>query len=269
MTMKYWKPAAAMILSIMVCGVVYGQKFDRGINKRIFVPKGQWLTGGSFSYSQHDMDDFKFLVLNDMQGDGYTMNISPFLGYFVKNNMALGARFGYKRTFYRIDNVALDRGDDLSFDVKDYYNLQHVYYGTAMMRNYINLGESKRFGLFNELRLTAGGGQGKIVSGKGDELSGTFQNIYEFQLGLAPGLAAFITNEVAIEASVGVLGFNYKKTDQITDQTYKGSYTKSSANFKIDIFSLNIGVAFYLPTMNPHVGKYVGNMFRSKEKRRK
>ena len=100
-------------------------------------------------------------------------------------------------------------------------------------------------------------------------MSGTYQNIYEFQLGLAPGLAAFVTNEMAIEVSVGVLGFDYKKIEQITDQTYKGSYTKSSANFKIDIFSINIGVAFYVPTMNPHVGKHVGNMFRSKEKRRK
>ena len=265
---KYLKTVAAMILAIMACGAVYGQRFDRGIDKRIFVPKGQWLTGGSFSYSQIGADDYKFLVLDDMQGDGYTMSISPFLGYFVKNNLAVGARFGYKRTFYRIDNIAIDLGDDLSFEIKDYYNLQHVYYGTAMMRNYINLGDSKRFGLFNEVQLTVGGGQGKIVSGKGDDLTGTYQNIYEFQLGMAPGMAAFLTNEVAVEVSVGVLGFNYRKIDQLTDQTYKGSYTKSSANFKIDIFSISIGVAFYVPTMNPRVGKHVGNMFRSKEKRK-
>lgn len=236
---------------LLMCYTAHGQRFDRGINKRVFVPKGQWLAGGAFSYTQLGYDDYKFVVLKGMKGDGYQLNVSPFLGYFVKDNMALGARFGYQRSLVNIEAIDLNLGDDLSFEIRDAYNLQHVYYGTFMMRNYINLGDSKRFGLFNEVRLTAGGGQGKNMSGKGETLSGTYQEIYEFQLGLSPGMAAFITNEVAVEVSIGVVGFKYKTVRQITDQTYDGSYTKSAANFKIDIFSINLGVAFYLPTINP------------------
>lgn len=262
------KSILLLVAALLSVNLSVAQKFDRGIDKKVFVPKGQWLTGGSISYTQYGGDNYKFLVLDDIRGDGYTMSVSPFLGYFVKNNMAVGARFGYKRTFVKADNVSINLGDDLSFEIKDYYSLQHVYYGTAMMRNYINLGESKRFGLFNEVRLTMGGGQGKVISGTGESLTGTYQDIYEFQLGLAPGLAAFITNEVAVEVSVGVLGFNYKKINQMTDQTYQGSFHTSSANFKIDIFSISLGVAFYLPTLNPHVGKHVGNLLKSKDKRR-
>ena len=247
---------------LLGCLTAHGQRFDRGINKSIFVPKGQWLTGGSFSYTELGMDDYKLVVMDNMNGEGYTLSVSPFLGYFVGNNTAIGARFSYQRSLIRINSIDLDLGDDLTFNVKDYYNLQHLYTGTIMMRNYVNLGESKRFGLFNELRLTAGGGQGKILSGKGDSFTGTYQNIYEYQLGLAPGMAAFITNEVAVEVSVGVLGYKYRKVKQFTDQTTEGSFTKSSANFKIDIFSISLGVAFYIPTLNPHVGR----IFRGKDK---
>ena len=65
------------------------------------------------------------------------------------------------------------------------------------------------------------------------------------QIGMAPGLTAFITNFAAVEVSVGVLGFNMKWTDQTTDQIDKGSRRSSSANFKIDLFSINLGMNFY------------------------
>lgn len=243
------------IISLLIVATLdaSAQKFDRGINVEVFVPKGQWLTGGTISYSEYGFDNYKFIILDDMKGSGYTMNISPFIGYFFKDNIAAGARFGYKRTLLRLNNVSMKLTDDLTFDLSDYYSLQHVYYGTGMLRTYMNIGSSKRFGLFNEVRLTFGGGQGKVVSGTGEALKGTYQDIYEFQLGLAPGLAAFITDNVAIEASVGVLGFNYKKINQVTNQIYEGSYNTSKANFKIDLFSISLGVAFYLPTLKPNV----------------
>lgn len=36
-----------------------------------------------------------------------------------------------------------------------------------------------------------------------------------------------------------------KWTDQTTDQIDKGSRRSSSANFKIDLFSINLGMNFY------------------------
>lgn len=242
-----------MLLSFAVSAS--GQKFDRGIKQGLFVPKGQWLTGGTVSYSQYGFDQYKFLILDQMQGNGYTFSISPFLGYFYRDNIAAGARFGYKRTSVKVDNISFDLGEDMSFNLKDYSNITQTYYGTAMLRTYTSLGGSRIFGLFNEMRLTLGGGQGKLISGKGEVLTGTYQDIYELQLGIAPGLAAFITNELAVEVSVGVLGFNYKHIKQVTDQIYEGSYSKSGANFKIDLFSINLGVAFYLPTVVPSLGK--------------
>lgn len=63
---------------------------------------------------------------------------------------------------------------------------------------------------------------------------------------MAPGLVAFINNYTAIEVSIGVLGFNYSKTKQLTDQVYEGERSSSSANFKINLFSIGLGIAFYL-----------------------
>ena len=69
-----------------------------------------------------------------------------------------------------------------------------------------------------------------------------------FELGAVPGVSAFITNEVALEISVGLLGFDYQKVVQVTNQVEKSQMEKSGANFKINLFSINFGMSFYLPT---------------------
>lgn len=238
--------SGAFLSLFAASGNLNAQEFDRGIVNQVFVPKGQWLVGGAFSYSQFNMADYDFLILSNMDLNGYTLNINPFAGYFIKDNMALGVRFGYNRSNANIDRLDLTLFDDLGANIQDYSYVQHVYSGTVMMRNYISIGEKKRFGLFNEVRLTAGGGQGKFVSGTGEAITGTYQNIYEFQLGLAPGLVAFVTNSIAVEASVGIMGLQYKKITQTKDQVYEGSYDTSGLNFKFDLFSINLGISFYI-----------------------
>lgn len=223
--------------------------FDRGITQNVFVPKGQWLVGGNLSYADYKGDDYKFLILDAIKGDGYTLKLSPFVGYFFKDNMAAGVRLIYSRNYFNIGNIDLKLSDDLNFGMQNYSTLQHTYSGAIYLRNYLSLGESKRFGLFNETRLTIGAGQGKIVNGSGESITGTYQKIVDVQLGLAPGLVAFITDNVGIEVSVGVLGLKYKSIKQVTNQVEMGSWTKTSANFKIDLFSINLGIAFYINSM--------------------
>ncbi len=221
------------------------QKFTRGIEQSIFVPKGQWIGGGSFSYSENKADNYEVLVVSDIDGTNYSFKVSPFVGYFFKDNMCAGVRFGYSRSMIKLRSTSISISEDLTFDIENFYHLKHVYTGSAFFRNYISLGKSKRFALFNEVRLSAGGGQGKSISGVDENLSGTYQDTFELELGIIPGVTAFIAEGVAVEASVNVLGFSYKKYDQTQDQVYTGSFESSGVNFKVDILSVNIGVSFY------------------------
>ena len=59
-------------------------------------------------------------------------------------------------------------------------------------------------------------------------------------------MVAFINNYTAVEVSVGVMGFNFSRTRQVTDQVYVGERSMSSANFRINIFSIGMGITFYL-----------------------
>ncbi len=245
-------------INILICGLIAlsgisdsafarsGEKFSRGIEMKTFVPKGQWIAGGSFSYSENTADNYELLILEEIDGTTYSFKISPFLGYFFKDNMCIGGRFGYSRSMIKLNSTSLNISEDLSFSVENFYNLRHVYTGAVFFRNYINLGNSRRFAIFNEVRLSAGGGQGKTISGADEELIGAYQDILELELGLIPGVTAFIADNVAVEASVNVLGFSYKKYEQTRNQVYQGSLESSGVNFKVDLLSINIGVSFYI-----------------------
>ncbi len=243
---KIIKSILPLLLLILGAGAVQAQEFDRGIVLNTFVPKGQWVVGGSISYSEYSNDNYQFLVIENIDGSGYTFKASPMFCYIVKDNLGLGGRFAYERSLTRLNSSTITLGNDLNFNMNDLYSLSHSYSGMAIMRNYISLGNSTRFGLFNEVQLNFGGSQSKLVNGRGDALTGTYEQAFNFNIGVAPGLMAFINDYTAIEVNVGVLGFTYSHVNQTTDQVYTGSRTQNVANFKVNIFSLGLGIAFYI-----------------------
>lgn len=222
------------------------QRIDREIQTSVFIPKGTWMAGGTVSYSEHDESNLNYLVLKDVEGEGYDFSVSPYFGYFFRNNIAIGGRFAYKRNYLDLGNFDLNLGEDFNISLKDIYYLEHKYEASMFVRTYMPIGKSKIFGLFNEARITYGYGTGKNSTGSGTEYDGTYQTVQNMQIGFAPGMTAFITDWSAVEVSVGVMGFDFKWVDQETNQIETGKQRVSSGNFKINLFSINIGMTFYL-----------------------
>ncbi|MCD7849740.1 MAG: hypothetical protein LUH63_08380 [Parabacteroides sp.] len=203
--------------------------------------------GATFSYSEHVDDNFEFLsVLKDINSEGYTFKVTPLVSYAIRDNISIGGRFAYSSSYTKLDNIDLSLGDDLSFQVEDYHDVSNIFSGAVFLRTYLNLGDSKRFGLFNEARVTYGYSTSKSTTGTDLDLSGMQQLKHSLNIGVAPGLTVFINDFSAVEASVNVAGLDFKWYDQTKDQVYKGSRRSSSANFKINLLSIDLGIVFYL-----------------------
>lgn len=240
----------ALVLVTLLVNTLKAQPIDRGADletQQVFVPKNTLILGGTVAYQQHDFTDYRFLVMEQLRGEGYRLNVSPHVAYFFKDNLAAGLRFAYKRTQVGLDAADIVLGDALEMNLSDYHLIQHTYYGAVTFRNYLPIGNNLRFGLFSEIQLLVGGGQGKVTSGTGQTLEGTYQDIFEAGLQVVPGICFFVTNSIAVEASIGIFGVDYKSVDQVTNQVYEGNYRKMSADFKVDLLSVHIGISAYLP----------------------
>lgn len=220
--------------------------FQRKLEQIAFVPEGQWITGVSVSYSQSDQDRYQFLIVENLSGDTYTFKVSPMLMFAFKDNLAGGGRFAYSRQRTRLNSADIVLDSETEYNIDNLYSISNNFSGMLAMRNYISLGHSTRFGLFNEVQLQFGGGQSKICNGVGRDFTGTYERTFNMSIGLAPGLAVFLNNYSALEVNVGVLGFNYSSTKSTTDQIYVAHRDTKSANFKVNLFSITFGVAFYL-----------------------
>lgn len=213
----------------------------------VFVPEGQWIFGGTASYSAHANDDYTFFIVEKINSDGYTFKVSPLIGYALRNNMALGMRFVYGRSLLKVDSGELNLGDEESgthLTAEYYYSLKHSYSAAAIWRQYIPLGRNRRIALFNEMSLMLGGHQKKFAADS--PVRGTYETGYSVSLGVSPGLIAFATNTMAVEVNVGVMGLSYTHAHQDHNRVREGDVKSSLMNFKINLLSIGLGVSFYL-----------------------
>ena len=213
----------------------------------VFVPEGQWIFGGTASYSAHANDDYTFFIVEKINSDGYTFKVSPLIGYALRNNMALGMRFVYGRSLLKVDSGELNLGDEESgthLTAEYYYSLKPSSSAAAIWRQYIPLGRNRRIALFNEMSLTLGGHQKKFAADS--PVRGTYETGYSVSLGVSPGLIAFATNTMAVEVNVGVMGLSYTHAHQDHNRVREGDVKSSLMNFKINLLSIGLGVSFYL-----------------------
>jgi len=222
------------------------EEFDRDVESVVFIPKGQWVAGLSVAYSQSSQNDYQFLIVENLSGDTYSFKVTPMLCYMVKDDLGFGANFSYTRSLAKLSTADFVLGADAEYGIEKLYRLSHNYYASVFMRNYFSLGNSKRFGFFSQLQCQLGGGQSKLMTGTGESLSGVYETNFSLDIGLTPGLMVFLNNYSAVEVNIGVLGFSYMHTKSISDRIYQAHRRSKSANFRINLFSITFGVAFYL-----------------------
>ena len=110
----------------------------------------------------------------------------------------------------------------------------------------MSIADSRRFAIFVEGRGTLGYAQSKTYQLDGTDKFGTYQDIDKASLSLAPGIVCFMMDNAAFEVSVGVLGFDYQKVRQVTNQVEISEMKSSGANFKVNLLSINFGMSFYI-----------------------
>jgi len=235
---------AIIILSGLVA--LAQEQFKRGLEQYSFIPKGQWISGVSVSYTQSTQDNYQFFIVEGINADTYSFKISPMLLYCFKDNLAAGGKFSYNRSMMKVDKANVVVDSESSYDLDNLYRIANNYYAMGCFRNYFSFGSNKRFGMFSEIQLQLGGGESKLTNGGGDDLTGTFERNFSLDVGVAPGMIMFLNNYSAIEVNVGVLGFSYTKTRSVTDKIYISHRSSQSANFRLNLFSITFGVVFYL-----------------------
>lgn len=224
----------------------YG-RYDRGLFNYLFIPKKQWAFGLSASYGSFDAEDVEILqALEDFDFSGRVYSVRPMVSYFFKHNQCVGLRFDYTNAVADLGRLAVNFGEDLSFDIHDIYYSSSKYSFGVFYRNYIGLGRAKRFAIFNEACLSFGSGTSRFKRPYDGELRDTRTDLTEVALNFSPGVCMFIMENVSFNVSLGVFGVHLRNQKQVTDGVEEGSRFSSGADFKLDLFNINFGIGVHI-----------------------
>jgi len=223
------------------------QHYDRGYEaapSSPFVKKGTWMLGGTAKYSQHVNDRYNFLVISNINSEGYNVSASPKLMYMFKDNMGVGVRFSYGRSM--LDLASADLAvSDIAMSAKDCYQINHKYSADIVYRAYIPLGDSKRAALYADLNFGGSYKQGKSFNAGGEYVQGTYLDSYSLGITVDPGIVVFLAERLALEANVGIFGVNYSWTNQVHNQVSHGHSDTTAAGFMVNLLSLGVGLSYY------------------------
>lgn len=219
-------------------------RYDRGLFNFLYIPKGTLSLGLTASYGEFSTRDLELLgLISDVSLGGHVFSIKPYLQYFIKNNLAVGAKFGYYNARGNIDSFNVDIDDDMNFSLNDIFYSSRSFSYAATLTQYIGLSRRGRFGVFNEIELAMNHGVSHFQRPYGGVVRNTKTVTTEGQINFSPGIQVYIMKQVAFHVSFGVFGFNFKNERQTEDGEFTGKRFSSGANFRFNIFNINFGIA--------------------------
>lgn len=223
------------------------RRIDREISRIRYVHKGEVMMGLTASYGTLESDDSDlWLVIDNINLGASIFTINPFVGYFFRDNMCVGGRFGYSEIAGNLGSAALSL-DDINFAVNDIVLKTKNYSFGLFLRSYAGLDPKGHFGLFGELELSMSSGTSVFSYYSAGELHETFGDNTKIKLSFNPGMAVYIFPNVCTTISFGLGGFQYVKTTQKDAQgnvTGKRSY--SNMRFRLNLAEIRIGMTIHL-----------------------
>ena len=218
-------------------------RYDRGLFNYLYIPKGKWAIGLTANYGELNTDDVQVLdLLKDLDFGGKIYSINPTVSYFIRHNQSVGLKVKYSRGTGDLGSLAVDFDDDLNFSIRDVSYVNETYAMGTFYRNYVGLGNERRFGVFNEVDLMFQTGSSRFKRIYNDEPKTTNTTITQVSLNFSPGLCVFIQENIAFNISFGVFGLKWRREHQVTDGTDEGTRFSSGANFRFNIFNINFGM---------------------------
>ncbi len=219
--------------------------FGQGINfspdgEDRLVTKGRVFLSTNFSLDQRNAENEDQLFRQVIDQDRLRYRIRFNSGYAIVDNLTLGLGLSYGRE--REDITFIDQD---GIEVTTNFVQQDISF-IPNMRNYIPFGNGTiqilvqtdaRFSIFESL-------QRDFLP---DEVNKIERDVFEFRLGVAPGILLFFNRNWAFETTVGLAGLTTRITEEVTnnDEANRTRIVASDIDLQINLLALNLGIGYY------------------------
>lgn len=171
--------------------------------------KGDVFASGSIGYGSEKTGENKNNVFT----------FSPKAGYFVTNNIAVGVKLGFT------SGKDTEQVGPASIETKT-----NTFEAGAFGRYYFT--PASQFSFFGELSAGFNSSKTEIEGVPGESKSNGFN------VGVAPGISYFVSNNIALEATFGLLGYKTNKPD------VDGAESTDTFNIGANFSDIRFGIVY-------------------------
>lgn len=216
----------------------------RSLRTHLIIPKGEWQIGLTAAYMNLSTDNSEFLLLlNDSYAAASVVRFNLHGSYAYMANQALGLRFQYTHGGAAVDATTLDLLGNFSLELKDIKANTQSWGAAVYNRSYLGLDDRGRAGLFLDVAL--GYTRAKSVFALGAP-SSNYSTNDKISLALSPGFVYFPMNNISLFLSVSLADLSYNYSRAYSDGVLTGARHKFLAQAKLNLLSLNFGLAVHL-----------------------
>jgi len=229
----------SILLTFIVCLPLHSQESPPPEDNR-FITKGRGFISLSFSLVQRKAENEAQLFRQVLDQERVNYRITTNGGYALNDNFALGLGLSYSRE--REDVTFLDENGVevtsrlLSNDISFIPN----------MRNYIPLGNGT-LQIFVQTDMRFSFAESLQRDFYPDEIDKIERDVFEYRLGVSPGVVLFFDRHWAFEVLVGLAGLTSRITEEVVNdqEEDKTRIVKTDIDLRINLLALNLGVAYY------------------------
>lgn len=211
--------------------------------------KGTNSLGFSVGFENRDVENDMLLTIVDVESSKllkYNLVLSA--SRFVADNVALNAKIGY--SFSDSENTVEASLLDFLLEANNYSTstASSTLSAAVGVKNYVPMGMSRRFYLFNESNLVYSHTTAltRDVYNAGEKIHKIERDRNSLSFSLSPGLMYYLTNKFAFEFALNPVMLSYSREQTITDEQTKGHTTDFDLNLKLNIFNIYFGFLFFL-----------------------
>lgn len=201
--------------------------------------KGTRFLGMSVALKSNESENPSSIFQNIESADQQTYKINAYGGYFIRDTWAVGGSLDYNFS----EKKSGFTGDS------DKSRIETVSRFTSLgflMRNYLPIDSSGRFSLFVESSLDVGYEKEVVQTTLENDIDRKVTRSYLIDLGVTPGIMAFIDKGFSVEASVNIMGLTSKWGEYSFNEGERtGNSSSVELDFTVKLLTLFIGVTYY------------------------
>ncbi len=237
---RYLKKLFCALSAFLLLTALFGQESPPAPEDDRFITKGRGFTSLTFSLDQRKAENEAQLFRQVLDQDRVNYRVTTNGGYALSDNLTLGLGLSYGRE--REDVTFIDENGAevtsrlLSNDISFIPNMRnYVPLGNGILQIFVQT--SMRFSFAESLQRDF----------YPDEIDKIERDVFEYRLGVSPGVLLFFDRHWSFEVSVGLAGLTSRITEQVVNDNEedKTRIVKTDIDLQINLLALNLGVAYY------------------------